>query len=176
MGVCCEHNSSYTFETLCMFSSWYEDGACGLHIIVASIFVSFHPLYIDCVSTSHTILYQYFAHCWSWLKLMLHLCPHPPTTTTTTTTTWGQVRHRSPRNSSPWTCASIYLEGWYSIHRRGIWFSLKRENVHRKTDTLPLVCYMMSMECWYVCSKNDDTISVPGCWVCGRRFSFHDSF
>ena len=40
--------------------------ACGLHIIVASIFVSFHPLYIDCVSTSHTILYQYFAHCWSW--------------------------------------------------------------------------------------------------------------
>ena len=34
-----------------------------MHIIVASIFVSFHPLYIDCVSTSHTILYQYFAHC-----------------------------------------------------------------------------------------------------------------
>ena len=40
--------------------------ACGLHIIVASSFVSFHPLYIDCVSTSHEILYQYFAHCWSW--------------------------------------------------------------------------------------------------------------
>ena len=40
--------------------------ACGMHIIVASIFVSFHPLYIDSVSTSHTILYQYFAHCWSW--------------------------------------------------------------------------------------------------------------
>ena len=47
--------------------------ACGLHIIVASIFVSFHPLYIDCVSTSHTILLC------PLLKLMLHLCPPPPT-------------------------------------------------------------------------------------------------
>ena len=25
VGVCCERNSSNTFETLCMFSSWYED-------------------------------------------------------------------------------------------------------------------------------------------------------
>ena len=24
-GVCCERNSSYNFETLCMFSSLYED-------------------------------------------------------------------------------------------------------------------------------------------------------
>ena len=52
--------------------------ACGLHIIVASIFVSFHPLYIDCVSTSHTILYQYFAHCWSWCCTCAPPPPPPP--------------------------------------------------------------------------------------------------